>query len=173
MGFGPFLAIEEWRDVYRRSNRRSFWSRSQFLVKTKKRNFTNSRGHDTLRSKQMAQIPKGSLVTGPYKPICRDCALYILFKYCKWDPFLRDQIWCKYMVTVEGFPLVHEVWHPTWTQKSSKYLLTRCWKPRVRSQVDKVFIPSHESRHRSSQKRYHPSRCLSSPCCSLVRKDLP
>ena len=27
-------------------------------------------------------------------------------EYCKWDPFLRDQIWCKYMVIVEGFPLV-------------------------------------------------------------------
>ena len=24
----------------------------------------------------MAQIPKGSLVKGPYKPICRDCAIY-------------------------------------------------------------------------------------------------
>ena len=43
----------------------------------------------TLRSKQMAQIPKGSLVTGPHKPICRDCTLYILFKYCKWDPCFK------------------------------------------------------------------------------------
>ncbi len=24
----------------------------------------------------MAQIPKGRLVKGPYKPICRDCAIY-------------------------------------------------------------------------------------------------
>jgi len=24
----------------------------------------------------MAQIPKGSLVKGPYKPIYRDCAIY-------------------------------------------------------------------------------------------------
>jgi len=24
----------------------------------------------------MAQIPKGGLVKGPYKPICRDCAIY-------------------------------------------------------------------------------------------------
>ena len=24
----------------------------------------------------MAQIPKGRLVEGPYKPICRDCAMY-------------------------------------------------------------------------------------------------
>ena len=24
----------------------------------------------------MAQIPKGRLVRGPYKPICRDCAIY-------------------------------------------------------------------------------------------------
>ncbi len=24
----------------------------------------------------MAQIPKGRLVEGPYKPICRDCAIY-------------------------------------------------------------------------------------------------
>ena len=24
----------------------------------------------------MAQIPKGRLVDGPYKPICRDCAIY-------------------------------------------------------------------------------------------------
>ncbi len=24
----------------------------------------------------MAQIPKGSLVKGPYTPICRDCAIY-------------------------------------------------------------------------------------------------
>ena len=24
----------------------------------------------------MAQIPKGSLGKGPYKPICRDCAIY-------------------------------------------------------------------------------------------------
>ena len=24
----------------------------------------------------MAQIPKGRLVKGPYKPICRDCAMY-------------------------------------------------------------------------------------------------
>ena len=24
----------------------------------------------------MAQIPKGSLVKGPHKPICRDCAIY-------------------------------------------------------------------------------------------------
>ena len=24
----------------------------------------------------MAQIPKGTLVKGPYKPICRDCAIY-------------------------------------------------------------------------------------------------
>ena len=30
----------------------------------------------TLRSKKMAQIPKGRLVKGPYKPICRDCAIY-------------------------------------------------------------------------------------------------
>ena len=27
---------------------------------------------DTSRSKHMAQIPKGRLVKGPYKPICRD-----------------------------------------------------------------------------------------------------
>ena len=26
----------------------------------------------------MAQIPKGRLVDGPYKPICRDCAIYFL-----------------------------------------------------------------------------------------------
>ena len=26
----------------------------------------------------MAQIPKGRLVEGPYKPICRDCAIYFL-----------------------------------------------------------------------------------------------
>ena len=24
----------------------------------------------------MAQIPKGRLVKGPHKPICRDCAMY-------------------------------------------------------------------------------------------------
>ena len=30
----------------------------------------------TLRSKYMTQIPKGGLVKGPYKPICRDCAIY-------------------------------------------------------------------------------------------------
>ena len=24
----------------------------------------------------MAQIPKGRFVKGPYKPICRDCAIY-------------------------------------------------------------------------------------------------
>ena len=24
----------------------------------------------------MAQIPKGRLIKGPYKPICRDCAIY-------------------------------------------------------------------------------------------------
>ena len=30
----------------------------------------------TLRAKKMAQIPKGRLVKGPYKPICRDCAIY-------------------------------------------------------------------------------------------------
>ena len=24
----------------------------------------------------MAQIPKGKLIKGPYKPICRDCAIY-------------------------------------------------------------------------------------------------
>ena len=24
----------------------------------------------------MARIPKGGLVKGPYKPICRDCAIY-------------------------------------------------------------------------------------------------
>ena len=46
-------------------------------------------GFITLRSKQMAQIPKGSLVTGPNKSICSDCALYILFKYCKRDPFFE------------------------------------------------------------------------------------
>jgi len=29
-----------------------------------------------LRSKYMAQIPKGRLVEGPYQPICRDSAMY-------------------------------------------------------------------------------------------------
>ena len=29
-----------------------------------------------LQVKLMAQIPKGRLVKGPYKPICRDCAIY-------------------------------------------------------------------------------------------------
>ena len=33
-----------------------------------------------LQVKLMAQIPKGRLVKGPYKPICRDCNL--LFNYC-------------------------------------------------------------------------------------------
>ena len=26
----------------------------------------------------MAQIPKGGLIKDPYKPICRDCAIYFL-----------------------------------------------------------------------------------------------
>jgi len=30
----------------------------------------------------MAQIPKGRLVKGPYKPICRDCAIYFSIKDC-------------------------------------------------------------------------------------------
>ena len=30
----------------------------------------------TLRSKYMAQMPKGRLAKGQYKPICRDCAMY-------------------------------------------------------------------------------------------------
>ena len=33
---------------------------------------------DTVRSKYMAQIPKGRLEQGPYKPKCRDCAMYLL-----------------------------------------------------------------------------------------------
>ena len=39
-----------------------------------------------LRSNKIAQIPKGRLLKGPYKPICSDCALYCSFtvlSYCE------------------------------------------------------------------------------------------
>ena len=42
----------------------------------------------------MAQIPKGGLVKGPYKPICRDCAITTV----SWPPFLPSC--CSYL-----FPL--------------------------------------------------------------------
>ena len=32
----------------------------------------------------MAQIPKGRLVKGPYKPICRDCAMYFSITVDMW-----------------------------------------------------------------------------------------
>ena len=37
----------------------------------------------------MAQIPKGRLVKGPYKPICRDCAIYFIHPntYAVWNLF--------------------------------------------------------------------------------------
>ena len=41
----------------------------------------------------MVRIPKGRLVENPYKPICRDCAMYFSNNYCilyiiikKWLP---------------------------------------------------------------------------------------
>lgn len=46
----------------------------------------------TLRSKQMAQIPKGSFVKGLYKAICGDCAMYFSISI--------TAIWCS---TVQSF----------------------------------------------------------------------
>ena len=43
----------------------------------------------------MAQIPKGRWVTGPYQPICRDCAIYIFnytVKLTKSPTWLEHQI---------------------------------------------------------------------------------
>ena len=42
----------------------------------------------------MAQIQKGRLVKGPYKPICRDCAImcHLLFKYCNLLGGIRSRL---------------------------------------------------------------------------------
>ena len=53
----------------------------------------------------MAQIPKGRLVEGPYKPICRDCAIYFYPGVLKWrnpEPYLR--LFCGVVVQVRITP---------------------------------------------------------------------
>ena len=47
----------------------------------------------------MAQIPKGRLVKGPYKPICRGCAIYFSPGV---TPFL-EHIWILRYIISEGF----------------------------------------------------------------------
>lgn len=47
----------------------------------------------TLRSKLMAQIPKGKLVEGPYSPIYSCCAMYF-FNFClKWEILKWQIMW--------------------------------------------------------------------------------
>ena len=57
----------------------------------------------------MAQIPKGSLVKGPHKPICTDCAIYfsttvLLFKEKFKFKELPDQFDAWFKLTYVAFP---------------------------------------------------------------------
>ena len=52
----------------------------------------------------MAQIPKGRLVKGPYKPICTDCAIYFSTTVLGgFDPFET-----YYTVKLDHFPMQGE-----------------------------------------------------------------
>ena len=53
-------------------------TRDAGIAHMKRHYLKNHSKHVTWRSKYMAQIPKGRLVKGSYKPICLDCAIHFL-----------------------------------------------------------------------------------------------
>ena len=79
----------------------------------------------SLRSKWMAQIPKGRIVKGPSKPICRDCTIYFWITVSWFFTCLMDS-------TMVKTPSNHHLgnifrWFPTTEQANLKRRGRQFW----------------------------------------------
>ena len=58
----------------------------------------------------MAQIPKGRLVKGPYKAICRDCAIYfsITVLFLHMSEVIQIFFFCKIKTQLLSFEIIKD-----------------------------------------------------------------
>ena len=78
----------------------------------------------------MAQIPKGRLVKGPYKPICRDCAIYFSTTVNGWFLVVKHNA-SECFIFASTFTLgivCHAEYRSDWETLQSKQVLYGCFQ---------------------------------------------
>ena len=78
----------------------------------------------------MARVPKGRLVKGPYKPICRDCAIYFSITVIIWLLKFQGDFTDR---TLSGEPLPSKV--PAWPRAVSDSTFTDTLRQTTRTGI--------------------------------------